>query len=1004
MSVPAQSSEKSVSAFPEAVAGLVDRFRAGRDRYMAADYNEANVRVEFIDPFLEALGWDVQNKAGAAEQYKPVKVEDSLRIAGKARTPDYSLRIGGVRKIMVEAKKPGVNLKANAEAARQLRSYAWSVETPVGVLTNFEEFAVYDCHKRPRATHPAAYARIRYFTCEDYGANWEWLAGHFSPDAIMRGELDRLAADPGARRGAESVSDAFLEQMEKFRDILAREIAMRNPDLSERELNHAVRRTLDRIVFLRVCEDRGVENYGRLREAVRRKNAYEELMKLFRAADGRYNSGLFYFRAEKGRGKPDSLSAKLNIGDRPLRDIADALYPPESPYDFAVIGADILGRAYERFLGKEIRLTPGHHARVLEKPEVRKQGGVFYTPEWVVRHIVNRALGGALRGGAPARKFRVLDPACGSGSFLLGAYEFLLEWHLAKYAKNPKPHLAAGRIVKDDRGEFRLSLAERREILTANLWGVDKDEQAVEVAKLSLMLKCLEGENAGSIGAMRELGLRALPDLGRNIRAGNSVIAPDYHHGLTPDGAEILRINAFDWPREFPRIIREEGGFDAVVGNPPYVRQEILGHGFKKYAEKRYAVYHGAADLFSYFIERGLSLLKPGGRFSHIVANKWMRAEYGRPLRKFLRGRELLAIEDFGVQQVFPGATTYTCILTAGGGRPGANFRAAKMEKLPAAGENFSRMAEERMHNVSFASLGDSGWSLARADAAGLLEKMRRGGVPLIEFVGGEIYRGVVTGFNRAFVIGDAEREELIRRDPKSAELIRPFAVGKDVKRYAPLPGGKWLIFARRGVNIADYPAIREHLERHRQKLRPRPENWSGEKKWPGRKPGRYKWFELQDPVQYHAVFSKAKIVYPNISREPNFTLDLDGILTNQKCFVIPTDDKALLAILNSSLCLFFFKNVLPELRGGFHEPSLVHFKDFPVPPIRGGGKDVKLRRELGDLAAAALRETKALGEDSDSHLREVRSRVLAEINAKIDERVFMLYNLSKAEMKIISG
>ena len=1001
MSVSAQISQKSGSALPEAVAGLVARFRANRAQYLAADYNEANVRVEFIDPLLESLGWDVQNKSGAAEQYKPVKVEDSLRVAGKASAPDYSLRIGGARKILVEAKKPGVNLKSNADAARQLRRYAWSAQAPVGILTDFEEFAVYDCRERPRATHSAAHARIRYFTCEEYGAQWEWLAGHFSPDAIMRGNLDRLAADLGARRGAESVGDAFLEQMEKFRDILAHEVALRNPDLSERELNHAARRTLDRIVFLRVCEDRGVENYGRLRDAVRREGAYGELMKLFHAADRRYNSGLFYLTPEKGRGKPDELSPKLNIGGRPLRDIVDALYLPESPYDFSVIGADILGQAYERFLGKEIRLTAGHHARVEEKPEVRKQGGVFYTPGWVVRHIVNRALGDALRGEAPARNLRVLDPACGSGSFLLGAYEFLLDRRLEKHCENPRRNLDDGRIVKNDRGEYRLSLAERREILTSNLWGVDKDEQAVEVAKLSLMMKCLEGENSGSIGAARH----ALPDLNRNIRCGNSIVGPDiYGDSPLPDDREILRVNPFDWERAFPQIIRDEGGFDAVVGNPPYVRQEILGRDFKEYAEKRYAVYHGTADLFSYFIERGLSLLKPGGRFSYIVANKWMRAKYGEPLRKFLRGRELLEVVDFGVLQVFPGATTYTCILTAGGGTAGESFEVAKMERLPGTGDDFSEMVRARKRKLPHSSLGDSGWSLARADASGLLEKLKRENIPLTDFVGGEIYRGVVTGCNKAFVIGDAEREGLIQQDPKSAELIRPFVVGRDVKRYAPLPDGKWLIFARRGVNIADYPAIREHLERHRKQLRPRPENWSGEKKWPGRKPGRYKWFELQDPVEYHAVFGKAKIVYPNISAAPNFTLDSDGILTNQKCFVIPTDDKCLLAILNSPLCMFFFKNVLPELRGGFYEPSLVHFKNFPVPPVREDGSNAELRRELGELAGAAMRETRAMAETSDSHIREARERLLAEINAKIDERVFALYNLTNAERRIITS
>ena len=1000
MSAPSESAP--VSRMLEKVAELVRRFRSHRDRYLASDYNEANVRLEFIDPLLESLGWDVQNKGGAAEQYKPVKVEDSLRIDGKSRAPDYSLRIGGIRKIVVEAKKPGVNLKENAEAARQLRRYAWSAEAPVGILTDFEEFAVYDCRERPGATHSAARARIHYLTWEEYEGKWEWLQTHFSPAGITRGCLDRLAADIGARRGVESVGDAFLGEMEKFRDILAREIALRNRELSERELNHAVRLTLDRIIFLRVCEDRGVEKYGQLREAARKdvKDVYAEMLKLFHAADRRYNSGLFYLRRETGRGKPDALSLRLKINDRPLRDIVSALYPPESPYDFSVVGADILGQAYERFLGKEIRLTNGHSARVEEKPEVRKQGGVYYTPGWVVRHIVNRALGESLRGAAPARKFRVLDPACGSGSFLLGAYEFLLDWHLDKYREDPKLHLKAGQIVKDDSGEFRLSLNERRSILTSNLWGVDKDEQAVEVAKLSLMLKCLEGENAGSIGAARELGMRALPDLGKNIRAGNSIIAPDFHHGLNPDEKEILQINAFDWPREFPEIIGKDGGFDAVIGNPPYVRQESLGNGFKEYAQERYEVFHGTADLFSYFIERGISLLKPGGRFSYIVSSKWMRANYGEPLRNFLRERELLEIVDFGDQQVFPGAATYTCILTAGGGKARANFQAARMEKLPGIGDDFSDMVNERTHKISRSSLGASGWSLARADAAGLLEKLQSENIPLVDFVG-KIYRGVITGLNKAFVIDDAEREKLIRLDPKSAELIKPFVVGADVKRYAILPDGKWLICIPRGFTNekhgksgprafmeAEYPAIMGHLREWEKELKKRDDQ------------GDY-WWELR-ACRYYPAFGKPKIVYPDISALPNFTLDGDGFFCGNTAYFMPLSDMALLAVLNSSLSSFYFKHTGSPARGGYLRFFQQYLKPFPIP--RGFSAATKMRSELSGLSAAALRATSEMGKTSDSHILESRSRMLAEINAKIDERVFKLYNLSSAEAKIITG
>ena len=1022
MSAPAQPSPKSAAAAPpRAVAELVDRFRANRDRYLAADYNEANVRLEFIDPLLEALGWDVQNKAGAAEQYKPVKVEDSLRIAGKARAPDYSLRIGGARKILVEAKKPGVNLKGGAEAARQLRRYAWSAEALVGVLTNFEEFAVYDCRERPRATHPVAHARIRYFTCEDYGANWEWLAEHFSPDAIMRGNLDRLAADlggaggTGGSRGAESVGDAFLRQMEKFRADLAREIALRNPKLTERELNSATQRTLDRIIFLRVCEDRGVENFGRLRVAAARPDVYAAMMKLFRAADRRFNSGLFYFRQERGRGRPDELTPNLRVSNKALCDIVGELYWPSSPYDFSALSADILGQVYERFLGREIRLTAGHQARVTEKPEVKKQGGVYYTPEWVVKHIVARAVGDALRGRShsQARKLRVLDPACGSGSFLLGAYQFLLDWHLAEYGANPAPHLRAGRILKDDRGGLRLSLAERRAILMANLWGVDKDEQAVEVTKLSLMLKCLEGESAGSIGNPRALGMRALPDLSRNIRAGNSIIAPDFYPGLVAprDDREVKRINAFEWRDNFPQIIGEEGGFDAVIGNPPYVRQEVLGEEFKEYAKCRYAVHHNKADLFAYFIERGLSLLKPGGRFSYIVANRWLRADYGGPLREFLRERAAIEeIADFGELPVFRGAATFPCIVVfrkppRGRKAPSQRFHFAAIKRL-----EFERLADEIRRErrlVDERAIRGGRWTMAAPEECGIFDKMAKAGIPLKKAASAPTM-GIKTGLNEAFVIDDATRRRLIRGNRQSARLMRPVVRGDDVRGYAPLPGGKWLICIPRGFTgerrgksgprafmESAHPAVMRHLALREKELKRRDDQGDH-------------WWELR-ACSYYGELKKAKIVLPIISMERRMTFDRDGIyLTNSACF-IASEDLVLLAILNSRLAQFWMKrhaSVLgdPDNRGRINWlPQDV--ERIPIPPVRPNRKaDAKLRGEIAALARQMLDARARIAATTDPSVRENLEAVFTRMDREMDEKVFALYNLTRREAKLVSG
>ena len=275
---------------------------------------------------------------------------------------------------------------------------------------------------------------------------WDEIAAIFSRDAVLKGSFDQYAEGLKGKKGTMEVDDAFLQEIERWRDLLARNIALRNPDLQVRELNYAVQMTIDRIVFLRICEDRGIEREDQLQELLEGEQVYERLCQLFRQADSRYNSGLFHFSAEKGQSSsPDDLTLCLKIDDKVLKDIISDLYYP-SPYVFKEIPADILGQVYERFLGKVIRLTAGHQAKVEEKPEVRKAGGVYYTPTYIVDYIVKNTVGKLLEGKTPkeAANLKILDPACGSGSFLLGAYQYLLDWHMKWYSEHDPETLAKG--------------------------------------------------------------------------------------------------------------------------------------------------------------------------------------------------------------------------------------------------------------------------------------------------------------------------------------------------------------------------------------------------------------------------------------------------------------------------------------------------------------------------------------------------------------------------------
>ena len=663
---------------PEKIKRLVDVFDRNLEAYKSSGYKEANVRFEFIDPFFEALGWDIYNKKGYAEAYKDVITEDAIKIGGVTKAPDYCFRIGGARKFFVEAKKPSVDIKGEVSPAYQLRRYAWSAGLPLSILTDFEEFAVYDCRVRPHLGDKSGNARVIYLTYKEYLDRWEEITSIFSKQAVMEGLFDKYV-ESKRKRTTQEVDVEFLKEIENWRTLLARNIALRNPSLGIQEVNFAVQRTIDRIIFLRICEDRGIESYGQLQALINGTDIYERLKKVYRLADDKYNSGLFHFRQEKDLiTPPDELTLGLKIDDKVLKEIFKQLYYPESPYEFSVLGADILGNIYEQFLGKVITLTEGHHAKIEEKPEVRKAGGVYYTPTYIVDYIVKNTIGKLCEGKTPKKieKLRILDPACGSGSFLIGAYTYLNDYHrdwylnnlipqlghkgyisktaLRKYVPGKKPEMP---IYQGKGGQWYLTTREKKRILLNNIYGVDIDSQAVEVTKLSLLLKVLENENQDTLERQMKLWReRALPDLGNNIKCGNSLIGPDFYEmdqssipslrgaehrsnliSFTPEDRE--KINAFDWNAEFPEIM-QKGGFDAVIGNPPWI--SLSGRFGSLMLSKRQIDYlvckfEGntyAPNMYEYFIAQGLNLVTKGGFFSFIVPDRLGFNEQFISLRK----------------------------------------------------------------------------------------------------------------------------------------------------------------------------------------------------------------------------------------------------------------------------------------------------------------------------------------------------------------------------------
>jgi hypothetical protein len=1004
---------------PDSIKRLIDHFDRQSAQIRSPDYNETQLRIDFVNPMFEALGWDIDNRQRFAEQYREVVHEDRVKVAGATKAPDYSFRVGGVRKFFLEAKRPAVDIHEALEPAYQLRRYGWSAKLAVSLLTDFEELAIYDCRIRPKFLDKARTGRRDYIGFRDYPEQWDFLEGTFSKQAVLRGDFDRYCQSAKGR-GAEAFDEAFLEEIEQWRHDLALNLALRNEALDERSLNFAVQRIIDRIIFLRICEDRGTEHTGQLQGLLNGEGAYGRLAALFRAADERYNSGLFHFKREKERDEaPDELTPSLAVDDAVLKKIIGNLYYPQSPYEFTVVSADILGSVYERFLGKVITLTAGPRARVDEKPEVRKAGGVYYTPTYIVDYIVKQTVGKLLEGEdsgfgvqgsgggrktpKEAAKLKILDPACGSGSFLLGAYQYLLDWHLDWYIAHDAPRWSKGKeatLRPGPDGGWRLSIQERKRILLDNIHGVDIDHQAVEVTKLSLLLKVLEGETTESLSGLWTLfRQRALPDLGHNILCGNSLIGTEIMESAAWEAmseGERRKINPFDFERAFPRVFKQKG-FDAVIGNPPYVRMEEFKD-LKSYLRETYQCHDERSDLYAYFMERGHRLVRPGGRFGMIVSNKFLRANYGKPLRSLLP--ELAKIEsvaDFAGLPVFQGATVRTLVYLASrddtDSTPIHYCPPPSLErfKLIQTGNlKVDQNVTESGYPIETASLQSSGWSFARSDLSNLMRRLGDEHPPLSQYTAGQICRGVVSGLTRAFVIDQETRDRLVRQNPEADEILKPLLNGRDIDRYRIDFAHHYLIYTFHGINIRRYPAIEAHLRPFKKELEGRATD--------------QEWYELQQPqLRYAPLMDGHKIIFPDIATEPRFAFDNRGYYGTNTTYFIPRTDPYLLGLLNSRLAYFYFVQKCAGLEGK-NETYLRFFgqylENFPVAQPQKKEDHSRLVALVDSMLS--LRERERLSKHPQE--KEQLGREMEGVDRRIDRLVYGLYGLTEEEIGIVEG
>lgn len=789
----------------DAVSRLSEAFHEHRHAYIANSYSEAQARQDFIDKLLVALGWDVHHDYQKNPFEQEVRVERNVNVGHSQKRADYAVFVGpnfrDVR-FYVEAKKPSTVLDA-ADHYFQVIRYGWNSHTPIAFLTDFQGLRVLDCRYKPDISTALEHCvlKLHYLEYKD-SEKFAKLYYLLSREAVTNGALERFALSLPKKRGPavqtalfrggyQSIDEAFLADLDDNRDTLARSLKITNPHLDGPSLTEITQRILDRLVFSRFLEDKLIETDDSVAKLGSKGSVWGDFKSQTKRLDQRYN-GVVY--------KPHPLidSEKLKVDDEMFANICEELADINSPYNFDLIPIYILGNIYERFLGKVITTTD-KRAKIEDKPEVRKAGGVYYTPEYIVRYIVENTVRKLIRGKKPVEiaKMRFADVACGSGSFLLGIFDALLDYHRDWYNANPKS-IKTGDCWQDNSGAYHLTLAKRRDILLNNIYGVDVDPQAVEVAQLSLYLKLLEEETtATSAGFQREFHVALLPALDDNIVCGNSIIEPRMlTQSLFDDDLERT-INPLSFRDAFPKA-HASGGFDAIIGNPPYVNAWELFANQPAVREllnniEDYVLADRHWDLYILFLERALGLIKGGGMVSYIIPFSFGIQKYGQKAREhILKACTIESIADLRTIRVFGKVPVITIIPVISKEKPAAKDQIDI--RRPVLNENGSVDSISTHHVVPQGALLKQHESMLRLDldktSLSIIRRMEPKSINLGELCyvnyGAQMSSKVKGRFGKDYVI----------RSKKESPTCKPLVSGKELFRYEIRSSGRFVEYA----------------------------------------------------------------------------------------------------------------------------------------------------------------------------------------------------------------
>ncbi len=969
------------------VQKLVEKFNQIKASGRVKGYNEENTKKDLITPLFRALGWDVENNEASDE----VTNEDRI---SKGRV-DYAFRINSIPKFFLEAKAANKGLD-EIKDAQQAINYAWHKGTTWAVLTDFQTLVAYNSEVKGKTLADAQFIRL---SCEQFIENFEklwWL----SKEAFQAGLLDKEATGLGKKLRKIKVDEQLLQELMHYREVLSKNIIKNNSskNLSESDIDESVQRIIDRLIFIRTTEDRQVEPstlLPKLREFEEGKKIKltVALKEIYLQFDKTYNSKLFTFNPmDLGQ---RHLCETLEIDEEVLAEVIRGLYQSrdgQTHYDFSLIDADILGNIYEQYLSHILSRT-AKRAKVESKEAHRKEQGIYYTPTYIVNYIVKNTLGELLKKKKPneVEKLKVLDMACGSGSFLLKAFDTIDEY----YKKRDKDYAQTKLDIESEAAKITRKIT----ILKNNIYGVDLDPKAVEIAQLNLLLKAAETKHR-------------LPDLRENIKCGNSLIDKN----LSED------TRAFDWDTEFKEIMAG-GGFDVIIGNPPYIKVQNIDEQQRKYFVKHKNA-SGKFDVYLLFLEKSFQLVKEGGIIGFITPSNYLKAQYGKNIRSLLSKKVTIkAFIDFGDLKVFSDATTYPSIIIFEKSKPDSQHKLRYVKVKSLESQAIAELANALTRDLSLefiesygvmqSSLSENNWSLTNQKSSEILEKIKHKGNLTLGELSERIFTGVQTSADKEYVI----RSNDSRFSKIDKALLRPYLFGKDVRRWVTNFRNTFLIYPHEkhlGKTIAispdemksKYSKTWSYLNQPEIKRKLQARTYLMDDIVSG---SREQWYEVwcqRDP----GWFSAPKILTPALSDKSNFVFDdgghffvsgsagVYGIMLKPE-YARTGFYRFLLALLNSNLIDFFIRSISPMFSGGYYKYNTQYLAPIPVviPTETLVNKLSGLSEKLEKITIEIQTESK---NQTDLTLK-LKQRA-KELQAELDNTIYDIYGLTAEERQLV--